>query len=44
MSSLKSLRIVTADYYMHYPLQSLDPCYSEFRGAAIKQVSKKEIM
>lgn len=39
MSSLNSLRIVTADYYMHYPLQGLDPCYSDFRGASVKHVN-----
>lgn len=41
MSNLNSLRIVTADYYMHYPLQGFDPCYSEFRGSAVKHVNRK---
>ncbi|XP_037034601.1 DNA polymerase zeta catalytic subunit isoform X2 [Bradysia coprophila] len=38
MSNLYSQRIVTADYYMHYPLQGFDPCYSDFRGASVKHV------
>lgn len=41
MSNLNSLRIVTADYYMHYPIQGFDPCYSDFRGASVKHVNRK---
>ncbi len=26
---------------MHYPLQGLDPCYSDFRGSSVKHVNRK---
>lgn len=37
--NILSLRIVTAEHYMHKPINGLDPCYSEYRGSAINQVS-----
>lgn len=33
-----SVRIVSVDHYMTQPLKDLDPIYSQFRGAEIKQV------
>lgn len=36
---IQSLRIVSVDSYMRAPILGLDPCYSEFRGNDIKQVS-----
>lgn len=38
-NDIKSIRIVSVDSYMKYPVNGLDPCYSEFRGNEIKQVS-----
>ena len=38
-NNLKSLRIVSVDHYMHKPIRGLDPCYTDFRGSAINQVS-----
>lgn len=35
---IKSIRIVSVDSYMKFPIAGLDPCYSEFRGNEIKQV------
>lgn len=37
-SNITSIRIVSVDNYMRYPIPGLDPCYSEFRGSEIKQV------
>lgn len=37
-SEILSIRIVSVDYYMCYPISNLDLRYSEFRGAEIKSV------
>lgn len=39
-SNITSIRIVSVDNYMRYPISGLDPCYSEFRGSEIKQVGE----
>lgn len=39
--NISSIRIVSVDNYMRYPIQGLDPCYSEFRAAEIKQVGHR---
>lgn len=35
---ITSIRIVSADHYMRYPIAGLDPSYSEFRASEIRQV------
>uniref|UniRef100_A0A1Q3FV46 DNA polymerase zeta catalytic subunit n=3 Tax=Culex TaxID=53527 RepID=A0A1Q3FV46_CULTA len=37
-SSVTSFRIVSVDHYMHKPEPRFDSCYSEFRGADVRQV------
>lgn len=38
-ANITSIRIVSVDHYMRYPVAGLDPCYSDFRAAEVKQVS-----
>lgn len=33
-----SIKIVSVDYYLSYPVSNLDTNYSEYRGAAVKSV------
>lgn len=40
INDILSLRIVSVDHYMHSPINGLDPCYADYRGSAINQVSK----
>lgn len=35
---ITSIRIVSVDNYMRYPIPNLDPLYSDFRGNEVKQV------
>lgn len=37
-NKILSIRIVSVDHYMCYPVTNVDLCYSDFRGSAIKQV------
>lgn len=39
LQNLMEIRIVTIDYYLAKPVQSLDPCYSELKTNVIKQVN-----
>lgn len=38
--TVEAIRIVTMDYYLAKPVQSLDPCYSELQNSVVKQVNK----
>ncbi|GLV38027.1 DNA polymerase zeta subunit 1 [Carabus blaptoides fortunei] len=40
---MTSVKIVTVDYYLSYPVKDLDVCYSEFRGTEVRQVPVLQI-
>lgn len=40
---ITSIRIVSADHYMSFPIDELVPIYSQFRGSQVKQVNNNEI-
>lgn len=42
-ANITSIRIVSVDHYMRYPVTGLDPCFSEFRATEVKQVYEWDI-
>lgn len=41
--TVEAIRIVTMDYYLAKPIQSLDSCYSELQNTVIKTVRRRNI-